>query len=278
MATLSANLKSSQAATTSWFGRRGASAQRSYAQIQQNLWVAAGTLIAIAASTLTLTFHPVAGVVVNAAVLAFLIGLALWREPVRKLATSVAILPVVTLLSLSLPATNAFAESAVIYASLLLLTLVYRYIFTLDQPLTFSRLTLRGYGLALPLMVVLGQVLGVLAYGLQRHSYSFSATPTALVALAAVVFAAAEEMFFRGLVQQQAAKVMHPVIAAILSAGLYTIVSINHATILAPLFGLITGAVLAATYYKKQNLILTTTINAAAKLTYIGLLAAFVLR
>jgi hypothetical protein len=47
---------------------------------------------------------------------------------------------------------------------------------------------------------------------------------------------------------------------------------------LAPLFALISGIVLSFTYYKKQNLVLTATINAAMKLGYIGLIAGFIFR
>jgi membrane protease YdiL (CAAX protease family) len=277
MATTASTLTTKRLSAAHRLGASARRLQRWYASFSRHLWVAAIILLAVAASATTLVFAPIAGVIVNAAVLVLLIGLALWKEPIRKLAISVGVLPVALMLSASLPPHSAFVQSIILYVTMLLLTLVYRFIFTLEQPLSFTKLSLRGYAFALPLMVVLGQLLGLLGYGLLRQHYAYTNVDTGLVALCAIMFAFTEEMLFRGLIQQQAAKVMHPTVAAILSAGLFALVAINHTTILTPLFALAAGAVLAATYYKKQNLILTTTINATLKLTYLGLLATFVL-
>jgi membrane protease YdiL (CAAX protease family) len=251
---------------------------RWYASFSQNLWVPAVLLIAIAAVMITLVVAPVTGIVVDAVVLALLMALGLWHAPSRKLAISVGIIPTALLVNAGLPATNPFMESVIFYNTLLFLTLVYRFIFTLEHSLTATKLTLRGYAFSLPLMIVLGQVVGLIGYGLLRHDYPFQASPLQSVAATAVLFAIIEEMLFRGLIQQTAAKLVHPAIAAMLSAGLFALIFINHTTILTPIFALIAGAVLATVYYKKQNVILTTVLNISLKLTYIGLLATFVLR
>ena len=251
---------------------------RSLQPFRRNSGFALVIILAIGLTQLSLLWRPMVGIYVNAAALAILVGLGLWRESIRQLAISTAILPVATMLVLSLPETTTFARTTVFYSTILLLGLIYRFAFTADYPLQNTRLKLRGYALVLPLMVVAGQLLGVIGYGMLRHQYIFDHTSLPLVAAAAVVFAIAEETLFRGLIQQRAAQAMHPIVAAILSTMLFTFMSIDNTTVLAPLFALILGTVLAFTYYKKQNLVLTITINATAKLAYVGLMAAFIFR
>jgi membrane protease YdiL (CAAX protease family) len=242
-------------------------------------WVFAWVVIVILASQITLYEKPLAGVYVNAAAFASLIGLALWHPKSRELAISAAILPVATMISLSLPQTTLFAQTVVFYDAILILGLVYRFVFTLDQPLSSTRLNLRGYILAIPLMLVMGQALGALGYILLRHHYPFGDTPLPLVAGATAVFAISEEVLFRGLIQQRAAHTIHPAMAALLSAILYTSFTFGHSsTYLAPLFGALMGIVLAITYHRKQNLLLTIAINVSTKLAYIGLVAGFIFR
>ena len=262
---------------TNWLGTAAGRLSRWYGSFNRNLGVAVLILLGLAATNLTLVFNPLAGVIVNAAFLVLLIGLALWKEPVRKLAISVGILPVANMLVISLPPVTPFVQLTVFYVTILLLTLVYRFMFALEAPLSWSKLQLKGYAFTIPLMVVLGQLLGLLAYALLRHNYPFPTLSVGTVAISAVAFAFTEEMFFRGLVQQQGAKALNPVIAAILSATTFALVAVNHTTIWTPIFALVAGGVLAITYYVKPNLVLTTIINAAYKLTYLGLLATFVL-
>ncbi len=244
----------------------------------KNGWAMLAIVAVIVAAQLMLLDRPIVGVYVNAAALALLVGLALWKEKVRQLAISVAIIPVSTMIVLSLPQTTTFAREVVFYDAILILGLIYRFMFTLDYPLGFTKLTMKGYAQSLALMAVLGEVLGLIGYGMLRHQYIFSKTSLPLVAATIVVFALAEETLFRGLIQQRAHQAMHPFLAAMLSTILFTFASINTTTYLAPLFSLILGATLAYTYAKKQNLVLTFTINAAAKLTYLGLMATFIFR
>lgn len=259
--------------------RASKSLTRTLRPLYKNIWLFAWILIAIGASQIALFADPIVGVFVNAAAFVSLVGLALWQEKARHLAISAAILPVATMISLSLPQTSAFAQAVVFYDSILILALIYRFAFTLDYPLKNSRLTMLGYAFALPLMLVIGQVLGVIGYGLLRHQYGYGNASLPLVAATAVVFAVAEATLFQGLIQQRAAQVLHPGVAAALAALLFTAFTFGHTgSWLSPLFGLILGVTLAITYFKKQNLILTIAVNAGAKLAYIGLLASFILR
>jgi membrane protease YdiL (CAAX protease family) len=253
-------------------------AKPSLAPFRQNTWAMLLIAAVIGATQLTLLWQPTVGIYVNAGAFAVLVGLALWRPQLRALAVSTAILPTANMIMLSLPETNTFARTTVFYSALLVIGLIYRFAFTLDFPKDKTHLSLSNYAFMLPLMVVIGQLMGVIAYGMLRHHYIFDGTSLPLVAAAAVVFAVAEETVFRGLIQQQAGLVMSPVIAGLLSTVLFALMSIDSTTFLVPLFALLLGAVLSITYYKKQSVVLTITINAAAKLTYVGLMATFIFR
>lgn len=244
----------------------------------KSTWVMFTLILVIAVAQLTLLWRPIVGIYFNAAALAILVGLALWRENIRQLAIAVAIIPTATMIVLSLPQTTVFAQMVVFYDAILILGLIYRFMFTLDYPLKNTHLALKEYAFSLALMGVVGEALGVIGYVMLRHHYVFGHNSLPLVAATVAVFAFAEETLFRGLIQQRASQAMNPIVAAILSTVLFTFVSINTQTAVAPLFSLLLGAVLAFTYYKKQNLVLTGTINVLAKLTYIGLMASFVFR
>jgi membrane protease YdiL (CAAX protease family) len=231
----------------------------------------------VAAQT-TLIWAPRVGIYLNALALVGLSAVAILQPTARKVAISMAILPVATMITASFMLHTIIGQITVFEVALLLLAILYRYVFTLEQPLSNSKLTIKGYCLILPLMLITGQLIGVIGYGLLRHHYPFAGYSLPLVALVAVVFAFAEEMLLRGLIQQQGSQLFHPAIAALTSTILYVFLSLDHATMLTLPAALVMGAVLSFVYYQKQNLILTTTINAAAKLTYIGLVAGFILR
>jgi len=243
----------------------------------KNFWIFVFIAIVIVGDQITLSTRSLAGVYANALALVLLIGLALWKKQARMLAISASILPAANMVNLALPQNTVLAQTVVFYSSLLILALVYRFMFALDQPIEKSKLGKRGYLTILPLMILVGQLLGVIGYFMLRHHYSFSITPLPLLAACSIIFAFTEETFFRGLIQQQGSMVLNPALAALLSLIVFTSATIGHVTILSPLFALIAGLVLVTTYFKKQNLILTITINAVAKLVYIGLVAGVII-
>jgi membrane protease YdiL (CAAX protease family) len=245
--------------------------------LTKNIWMFVVVIILLVGAQAALYKSPLVGIYTDAAAFATLIGIAIWSEKVRQLAISAAILPIAALLTLSLPQKNVFAQTLVFYSAILLLALVYRFMFTLDFPTKFTKLGVHGYARLLPFMIVAGEALGIIGYGMLRHHYEFSGISLSLVAVASVIMAITEETYFRGLIQQRGSLVFHPAMAAALSAVLYAATTISLTTMLAPLFALISGIVLSVTYYKYQNLFLTTTINALMKLTYLGLLATYVL-
>ena len=240
------------------------------------IWlVTIGMLVAAQA---TLIWAPHVGIYINAAALAGLTAVAILQAKARTVAIGMAIIPVATMITASVVPHTNFGKTTVFDVSLLLLALLYRYIFTLEHPLSNTKLSAKGYGMLLPLMLIVGQLVGLIGYALLRNHYPYHHYSLPLVAVAAVVFAFAEEMLLRGLIQQQGSRLFHPAAAALGTAILYVFLSLDHATMLTLPAAIVMGSVLSFVYYKKQNLILTTAINAAAKLTYIGLVAGFILR
>jgi membrane protease YdiL (CAAX protease family) len=244
----------------------------------KNFWVFLYIIAFIASSQLVLKNHAQVGSYLNGLAIAALLGLSVFYERARNLALSAAILPVATLISLSLPNISSFAQTVVFYDSILVLGLIYRYLFILDSTQENSRVKLRNYAIFIPLMAVVGQLLGLIGYTLLRHHYPFHGISLPFVAVSVTVFAFTEETFFRGLIQNKGRQVIHPIFAAILTVALFVLATIDHSTLLAPVFALILGSVLSITYYFRQNLVLTGTINLATKLAYVGLVAAFVFR
>jgi membrane protease YdiL (CAAX protease family) len=242
----------------------------------KGLWIGVYVLSAIAAMQLSFLWRPAAGVYLTAISLILLLALALSLDRARKLAISAAIIPTTMLVSLSLPQHDVFARSAVYYILILLLSLLYGYMFTMNEPHSVMSLG-KKYIILLPLMVVIGQVLGALGFVVLRGQYPYHGTPIALVASTAVVFGFSEELLFRGLLQQQALKVVHPVAAVVITSLAYAVVFTVHGSVLPFVFALIAGSVLSTIYYFKQNLLLTTATNVAMKLIFVGLMATFVL-
>lgn len=244
---------------------------------RQNQWLAPYVLLATVAPQLGLLWRPRLGAYATAASLVMLLALGLKAGNVRKLALSAAIIPTALLVSLTLPQQDAFARSAEFYDVVLLLALVYGRMFSISKSRSMLSLK-KKYLVLLPLMVVIGQVLGAVGFGMLRGTYPYQGTPLALVASTAVVFAIAEELLFRGLIQQHASKVMRPVVAVVTASIADAVIFAVHGSVMPFAYAIVAGAVLGGIYYFKQNLLLTMTANIAMKLTFVGLMATFVLR
>jgi membrane protease YdiL (CAAX protease family) len=243
-----------------------------------NAWIGASVAVAALLPSLILLWKPVLGTYVTVLALACLLALAVKVTKARKLMIAGSILPVASMVSLSLPATtNALVRVSVQYAVLLLLGASYAYMFKKDKPVRKARVGLKRYPSVLPIMVIIGEVLGLAGYGILRHTYPYKGDLLPILVGAAIAFAVTEEVFFRGLIQRQSTKVMHPVTAAGATVVAYTAVTIGLGSPLPTLFALLSGVTLSSIYYYKPNLVLTTSANIAMKLTYVGLVATFVL-
>jgi membrane protease YdiL (CAAX protease family) len=244
--------------------------------IRPNIGLAVIVAMAVIGSQATLIWVPRVGLFVDVACFVLLTTLALMRSAARPFLISLAVLPVTNIVSSSVITHNFLARTTIFYVTLLLLAELYRYTFSLDAPVTSTRLTWRGYAFALPLMVVTGQAIGLIGYAFLRNRYEFSGVSLSIMIPLSILFALCEEIFIRGLVQQQAAKLFHPGVVVLLTSLLYVFMSTSRATMLTLGPSIFLGLALAITYSKKQNLLLTTAMNAASKLTYIGLVATFI--
>lgn len=228
---------------------------------------------------LAMLWRPTLGAYAVSIALFTLLLLALTDSRARKLAISAAILPLAGMVGVIMPVTqDVLLRVGIQYGVILALSLVYRYMFKLHKPLKRQRVGLKSYPYVLPIMIIIGELLGVAGYGMLRHQYAFKGMSQPLVAVVAVMFAVTEELFFRGLIQHHAAKLMHPAYASVLGAIVYAGAAIGMGSMLPVGFALLAATVMSVIYIYKQNLILTTTANVAMKLTYIGLIATFILR
>jgi membrane protease YdiL (CAAX protease family) len=207
-----------------------------------------------------------------------LLAIALRYDKMRKLALSAAVLPLALMVMAVYPYNpNPFYRTWVEYDVMLLLALMYTYLFKEKRAKKY-KIKMKQLPQVLPIMIVIGEVLGVVGFSLLRHQYGFTGVSLLLLVPMVIVFALTEEMLFRGLIQRQAAKHINRVFAVLLTVAIYAAATIGMGSTLPLLFGIISATVLGAIYANKQSLVLTTTANIAMKLTYVGLIAVFVLR
>lgn len=239
--------------------------------------IGAVTMLTILPSTL-LVWKPMAGAYATVASLVALLIIALRSSKVRKLALSATILPLAILVLAIYPYNpSSFYRTWVEYDVVLLLAVIYSYLFRQKLAKKY-RLTMKQLPHVLPLMIIIGETLGAAGYELLRHQYGYAGTSLPLVASVAVVFAITEELFFRGLIQRQAMKLTNRTAAIALTVIIYIAATIGIGSLLPLAFGALSAATLSTIYSYKRNLLLTTTTNVAMKLTYVGLVATFVLR
>lgn len=245
-------------------------------RIKSDVWLVVAISISVVLPSVLLHTAAVAGVYANALAVITLVGLALLYDPARKIATAAAIIPVSFMVVISLPQITDFTRAVCLYSSILLLSLVYRYLFIHDSPDTKQQTlsTFRGsigFLSALPQAIVIGQVLGGLAFILLPHVQPFSDVPIGLVLAVTVVFALIETVFFQGLLQSTAARTMSPRLAAILAAVLF--ISLSSITSLNTLIvNVLAGGSFAFLYYAKQNTLLTMLANVVMKLGFVYLI------
>jgi membrane protease YdiL (CAAX protease family) len=230
---------------------------------------------ALLGSQMAFLLSAVAGVCATVMALAVCMIIALRSEAARFVALSVGIAPAATLVMLGLPSTDPFAQSLLLYSILLALTLVYRSLFIRAQRPAWVTAAAPRYVGFLPAAVVLGQLLGILSFWLLGDRYPYADTSVGIVWACAVLFALAEELFFRGLIQRQASLVLHPIMAAALSAIVFASFGIAYRSWAAAGVALITGTVLSGLYYMRQSIVITVVANTIAKFAYIALLANF---
>ena len=252
-------------------------AQRSHG-LRRRLLACSCMFGAVIAAHGALIWEPRVGVYMLALTIALLMGVAVRSDALRKIAVSLSLIPVA---DLALAGFQPHTPSGILLAFdslLLVLALIYRSLFTHTHTEQTNSLLVRQYLLYVPAVLISGLALGCIGYLLLGHHYPFGGLSIAWVMLGAAVAAAAEEMLLRGLIQQQAARVFHPLVAALSSAALYTILTLGQNSVLTLPIAALTGLALALTFYAKRNVLLTLIMNTTAKLVYVGLVAYLVVR
>lgn len=241
--------------------------------LKPHFWVFAALATTVAGMQLAFLVSPLHGVYATVMALAACMLIAVRSRAARLVAVATAVIPAATLLALCVSGSSSFVRACVLYGALLALGITYRLQFA-GTPAFQGRGPVRAGAFArlLPGMVVLGQALGALAYVALQHQYAYGGIAVGTVVGAAVLFAITEEIFFRGLLQPSAATVLHPGMAAVLSAVLYAAVHLGAGNWVAVAVAAVTGAVLAAVYYKTRSVALTVALNITAKLVFMGLL------
>jgi membrane protease YdiL (CAAX protease family) len=223
-----------------------------------------------------LIWYPQVGVYTDMLLLAALIAGASLQVKVRRIAMSLAVIPLANAVLTATQIHNVLAALAVYDGLLAGLAIAYGVMFADDRHVNLKRFipSIR----LVPLMIVVGQLVGVLGYVFLRHHYILSTYSLPLVMASVVGFALAEELYFRNLLQKQAAKVFHPFAAACATAILFVSLTLGQSTLLSLPIGIALAAALAFTYYRTKSVLATTVLNMVAKLVYVGLVATYVLR
>jgi hypothetical protein len=106
------------------------------------------------------------GVVCNFAALALLLLVGARRDRLHQLAIALSVIPLITIINLSIPEHSAFEQTAIFYMAMLLATLTYRMLLDFDTSVAVRRFSKRGYAIGYALMILLGAVLGLSSYKL----------------------------------------------------------------------------------------------------------------
>jgi membrane protease YdiL (CAAX protease family) len=251
--------------------------ERVYTNIREDVSGYAFVLFIIIAGQLGIFVQPVLGTVLTIISLSILLGVAAKYRRVRKVVLTAAIIPLLTLVNLTFAQSSVFGQTVVLYAGMLLVSLAYRYAYRKkisDKSRVKLHNNFSGY---LIYAVSLGSLLGAISFRLLANGYDLGATPALWIVPVAILGAVAEESLFRGLIQRQAISVMKPVHAVILTSLLYVALTMVHFSFWSVVVGLISTIMLSTMYMKKSSVLLTTTMNAVSKVTYVMLIAKFVI-
>jgi membrane protease YdiL (CAAX protease family) len=235
---------------------------------------AIATLITLAPviSLITIYSNPLLGVYINAITLAILATVAIKYEKYRKLSISIAIVPIVHLFNLSAPQDDLLLRTVIFYSLLLLLTLTYRYLFTLEAP---KKPTSLSAIIALQALLIIMIIIGQWQSEALQTYFPFGIDSTSLTVFIFILFAIIEEAYFRGLVQANAISEVGKKSSVIIATLLFGFSFLGPDMPLALIFGIISGLLLSLLYVIRRSLILNIAANMLSKLLLIGLLAIF---
>lgn len=246
---------------------------------QDKPWGYGVMIIAVAAALVSLFYNSKVGVYVTVGALALLLAMAARDAIKRRLLLLAAIIPLLGMINLSFTCASALGQTTILYASMLVLALIYRRLWKTEIITPAGAVVgTRLRKATIPIAVVASLLTGLLAARLLSTGYVFGGTALWRVVVVAILGAAAEESLFRGLIQRQATQLMRPLYAVGLTCLLYLPLCFNHFSGWSLLIGALTSAILSATYAIKPNLLLTGTLNLTTKLVYLFVTAAVIFR
>lgn len=253
-------------------------AERSSLGGKQSLVLISLLAVAIAAGQVSLFYAPNAGVYITTLALALVMALSTRTQAqARAVITSTAVIPLLSLVNLSIVQQSAFSQTAILYIPMLILGLIYSYIFRQKTEKIQDNRHLRFYIVGIVGSLSVGAAIGALCYLLLKGAYVFEGINLQLVFAVAAVGALAEEFLFRGLILRHALEITRPIYAVLFTTLLYGTLSLSHFSNWSLPLGLLTAAVLSTLYAKTHNLVLTITLNMASKFVYLGLIAKYLL-
>ncbi len=225
----------------------------------------AGLVGLVFAAQLCLAVWPLAGAYLNTIVFMALLAIAVRRPIVRPFALLLAIVPVVAWISLVIPADTP--RLFAIYGVLLALGVAFKLQLPPSQSLLarVPRLTFRHYFIALGTGVALGGISLTMA-----HAHPIAVLPLAIALPACIVFAFAEELFLRGLVQHQASRVVTANTAALLAIVAGICLSVGQGSVWLILLAFVGHGALSLLYRFLPSLALTTLANSTMKILWVA--------
>lgn len=230
-------------------------------------WIGIGSCLLIGGAHAALLFYPELGVYTNAFVFAVLIGLALARPYVQKLALVLAIIPASNMVGMALLPPNMFWLGVTQYGSWLVFGVIYWLLFSRRPSLGSASTRLAAY-------VLLGGIaFGLFAFMVVGRPPAFTDSYWLLALTVIIGSAVAEELLFRGLIQEQGNKIMRLGNAAALSVVLYTILSFGAQSVWMPVVAFFASSILAGVYIRYRSLSLNVLLSSSMK---IGMMLAAV--
>lgn len=233
-------------------------------------WLAGSVAIAL----VTVTLWPTIGVFVNAAVFTLLIATGMARPRLEKTTVLLAVIPMANLIIVTLPIEQPFARMATFYSILFGFATIYRLLLLRGH--VFPQLRSgRGHSYIAASLAV-GAGLGILAsIALLGAPSWLSGVSLWLLIPSCVVFAVTEELLFRGLIMEQAARVVAAWRAIILTVIVYACLTLSLTSPENALVGCLSALVLCLTYRFTTNLVTTFAMNVAMKISFVVMLGVF---
>lgn len=216
-------------------------------------------------SEVTVFFWPFIGMFVNAFILTSLLISAVFDKASRNLLACLSIIPAVRLVGFSIPSTDIFLRTALVYCSIFVLCFGYQVCLKIKK--TWHRLKhIRD----LPLMIIIGVLFGSLEYAfLPKEGFNLGISFSSAL-LFFLFLGYTEELLFRGLIQNLVEKITKPLYSILFTSILYTFVHINN-SLSGTALAFFVSMIVSTVFHRKKNIFLVTALNTTVNLLVFSL-------